>query len=116
MIALIEDYQKEAQIYQLLQEYLSHDSPFSSYYSPVYSELSDEQNNACQNLIPSNGLLSILSGGPGTGKTTILKKIVNNMKICYPNEKIALLAPTGKAAKRISEVMPNSDPRSQGFP
>lgn len=109
MIALIEDYQKEAQIYQLLQEYLSHDSPFSSYYSPVYSELSDEQNNACQNLIPSNGLLSILSGGPGTGKTTILKKIVNNMKICYPNEKIALLAPTGKAAKRISEVMPNSD-------
>ncbi len=46
--------------------------------------------------------LSIITGGPGTGKTTITKKIAQiNKALCkeYP----IFLAPTGKAARRISE-------------
>ena len=58
----------------------------------------------------------IITGGPGTGKTTIMKGIVelyrnvNNLSYEKLIQKIALLAPTGRAAKRISEttIMPAS--------
>ena len=52
----------------------------------------------------------IITGGPGTGKTTIMKGIVELYrlmeKLSYEklNDKIALLAPTGRAAKRMSEA------------
>ena len=104
-LALQTDYKQENRIYELLKQYEDRNSPFFLYQSSYYEDFSEEQNNACQHLIPSKGLISILNGGPGTGKTTILQKIVSNMKESYPQEKIALLAPTGKAAKRISEVM-----------
>ncbi len=51
----------------------------------------------------------IITGGPGTGKTTIMKGItelyrtINELSYEQLQEKIALLAPTGRAAKRMSE-------------
>lgn len=48
--------------------------------------------------------ISVLTGGPGTGKTTIVKAIIQIYRELYPQEKIALLAPTGRAAKRLSEL------------
>ena len=51
----------------------------------------------------------IITGGPGTGKTTIMKGVtelyrtVNKLSYEQLQEKIALLAPTGRAAKRMSE-------------
>lgn len=47
---------------------------------------------------------SVLTGGPGTGKTHTVNTIVQTLKRLKPNIKIALLAPTGKAAKRMSEM------------
>jgi exodeoxyribonuclease V alpha subunit len=44
--------------------------------------------------------LSILTGGPGTGKTFTLDAILQ----CLSQETVILCAPTGKAAKRMSEV------------
>ena len=54
--------------------------------------------------------VAIITGGPGTGKTTILKGILDLYKVLSSsdkirlNEQIALLAPTGRASKRMSEV------------
>ncbi len=47
------------------------------------------------------GLL-VLTGGPGTGKTTTIKGIINIFERQHLD--IALAAPTGRAAKRMSEV------------
>ena len=48
-----------------------------------------------------NGLL-ILTGGPGTGKTTTLKAIIRILK--EKGEQVLLAAPTGRAAKRMSDL------------
>ena len=45
--------------------------------------------------------VSILTGGPGTGKTTILRALVSILKA--KKTKVLLTAPTGRAAKRMSE-------------
>jgi len=45
--------------------------------------------------------VSILTGGPGTGKTTILRALVSILRA--KKTKIFLTAPTGRAAKRMSE-------------
>ncbi|GAV23436.1 SF1B family DNA helicase RecD2 [Carboxydothermus pertinax] len=47
--------------------------------------------------------LCILTGGPGTGKTTVIKGLIELYQMFYPLGKIALAAPTGRAAKRLSE-------------
>ncbi len=49
-----------------------------------------------------SGQVCIITGGPGTGKTTIVKCILQALKK-YSN-KIFLLAPTGRASKRLSEA------------
>ena len=46
----------------------------------------------------------VLTGGPGTGKTTTVKGIINVMEENYSSDKILLCAPTGRAAKRMSEA------------
>ena len=63
-------------------------------------KLSEEQKNAIKNVFESK--VSIITGGPGTGKTTIIKMLVNLFK--YENKSLALCAPTGRAAKRITET------------
>jgi exodeoxyribonuclease V alpha subunit len=45
--------------------------------------------------------VSIITGGPGVGKTTIVKGIIQVAKLL--NKQIALCAPTGRASKRLSE-------------
>lgn len=46
---------------------------------------------------------TVISGGPGTGKTTTVGKILTLLLRQQPHLKIALLAPTGKAADRLRE-------------
>lgn len=50
-----------------------------------------------------NGI-SLIVGGPGTGKTTIVKAMVNMFKQYFPYNNLIVVAPTGRAAKRITEI------------
>ena len=68
----------------------------------------DEQKKAIKQSLTKN--FSIITGGPGTGKTTIIKGICEAYKMIkgYSLERLlnsmVLLAPTGRAAKRMSEA------------
>lgn len=46
----------------------------------------------------------ILTGGPGTGKTTIVQALLKVYSSLYPDDRIGLVAPTGRAAKRLTEL------------
>ena len=63
-------------------------------------EYADEQKKAIFNAMTSGVL--VLTGGPGTGKTTVVTAIINIFE-CMGLE-VALAAPTGRAAKRMSEA------------
>lgn len=62
------------------------------------------QKEAIKKAITNN--LTIITGGPGTGKTTIIKAIVTLFRTIYKakDNEFALLAPTGRAAKRMAET------------
>ena len=47
----------------------------------------------------------IITGGPGTGKTTLIGKVLQILYTIDPNLKVALAAPTGKAAARMNESL-----------
>jgi exodeoxyribonuclease V alpha subunit len=51
--------------------------------------------------------LTIVSGGPGTGKTTTVVKFLACLLAADPETRIALTAPTGKAAARLQEAVAN---------
>lgn len=68
---------------------------------PDKKTFSLEQQQAVFNSVKNN--ISIITGGPGRGKTFILKAVVNLIGKRDNYENIILLAPTGKAAKRMTE-------------
>lgn len=61
---------------------------------------SREQKKAVVSAV-KNGVF-VLTGGPGTGKTTVIKALIGIFS--QLNKKIALAAPTGRAAKRMTET------------
>lgn len=65
--------------------------------SPQFDGLMEDQIDALKKAVDNQ--VFILTGAPGTGKTYTIKKIIES----FPDAKIALAAPTGKAAKRIFE-------------
>ena len=63
-------------------------------------ELSEKQREAVVAI--QNHNVCVITGGPGTGKTTIIKTIIELYK--QEEKKVVLCAPTGRAAKRMTET------------
>ena len=63
-------------------------------------ELSEKQREAIKEINENNVL--IITGGPGTGKTTIIKTIIDLYE--ERGKKVVLAAPTGRAAKKMTEA------------
>ncbi|RKS77453.1 DNA helicase/exodeoxyribonuclease V alpha subunit [Motilibacter peucedani] len=52
--------------------------------------------------------VSVLAGGPGTGKTTTVSRLLALLREQHPHLRVALAAPTGKAAARLEEAVRSS--------
>ena len=76
------------------------DSKFKKTEKDILIELSEKQKEAIKMVNENN--VSIITGGPGTGKTTIIKFIIDMYK--QEKKKVVLCAPTGRAAKRMTET------------
>lgn len=63
---------------------------------------SDEQKQSFK-AIQTSGV-KIITGGPGVGKTTTINGLIASYRELLPEKKIALAAPTGRAAKRMWDV------------
>lgn len=72
--------------------------------------LSQRQSEAVYMAFRSN--LSIITGGPGTGKTTVLRAVIEVFQSLYPNKKILLAAPTGRASRRMAESTGRNDAKT----
>ena len=72
--------------------------------------LSQRQTEAVYMAFRSN--LSIITGGPGTGKTTVLRAVIEVFQTLYPNKKILLAAPTGRASRRMAESTGRNDAKT----
>ncbi|RQQ42807.1 AAA family ATPase [Burkholderia stagnalis] len=56
-------------------------------------------------IVALTGRVTIVSGGPGTGKTTTVVGVLACLLDAHPDLRVALTAPTGKAAQRMQEAL-----------
>ena len=75
------------------------DKKFAQEENSIDIVLSDKQREAIKSVNTNN--VCVITGGPGTGKTTIIKFVIELFK--NEGKKVVLCAPTGRAAKRMSE-------------
>lgn len=63
---------------------------------------SDKQKD-CFRFLNSSGI-KIITGGPGTGKSTVINGLIEAYKYYFKDNEIVLMAPTGRAAQRMTEI------------
>lgn len=103
-----EQYQAEVFIAEFFDEFAKENSnedianlldQYESYHGIRFNTL---QKEALDKAV--NNSISIITGGPGTGKSTIVDALIYILKGNNPYVNIALCAPTGKASKRLSDL------------
>ncbi len=108
---LARTFKAESQVAEKLGEMLRHklhlgdhveriDRWLQSYASLSGSQFSEEQLDAVRKAVSNR--VFVLTGGPGVGKTTTANAIIR--LLIKMNKTVALAAPTGRAAQRLSEV------------
>ncbi len=107
-IGLSSHYHSERGVATRVQELLAHKSPLSFNIDAIYEQLrtnesialNDDQQRAILTCLQQK--ITIITGGPGTGKTTTIKTLLSVLD--DNNVSYKLSAPTGRAAKRINET------------
>ena len=113
---LIEDYLDEDYIAESIKklinlkikEYTNLDDNIETIAKKINIIYNEEQKLAIKEALINN--ISIITGGPGTGKTTIIKGIIKLYSKIHKlsedtlNKDVLLLAPTGRAAKKMSDA------------
>lgn len=97
----IAEYATAVKIQNLLNQKIKIDEEAVEEINSVSFNNDKSQSLAVKNAYENS--VSIITGGPGSGKTTTLKKLIYILNKYEPNNGIILLAPTGRAAKRIDE-------------
>lgn len=91
--AWMAEYQLSQHIQRLLSCSQAHDEP------PAIASLENQQQQAVNTAMRHN--FTIITGGPGTGKTYTVGQLVKHLLSSNPALSLALVAPTGKAANRM---------------
>lgn len=96
-------YDLEKRIYEKVKKWVEHPNTLSVDSTPS-PFLSGEQNKAIGHSF-RDANMTIITGGPGTGKTAIINEIIRKTLACDPSVRICAAAPTGKATKRAKETI-----------
>ena len=100
----------EAHLAEMISHRLSQNKSFC--YTDLDAELDKEEQILAVKLAPEQRLavktalthgISIITGGPGTGKTMIQRALLDIYKRNHPGNEICCCAPTGRAARRIEQ-------------
>lgn len=107
----VTQYESEVYIADTLSDFQYHGYDFdvddfneklSQVESSLYISFDEIQRDAIESFLRED--ITILTGGPGTGKSTLLSGIVTFLQMNMPWLKIVLCAPTGRAAKRLEDL------------
>lgn len=107
---------KVLELSKLPGKYMEKGLPVKNVFVKLFQDpKSFEQKNAAEKVIKNR--FSVITGGPGTGKTTTVAKIIAGILSIFPEERIILAAPTGKAAARMTEALLSEDTKKnlKGF-
>lgn len=107
-ITLPQYYHAEKGIAHHIQQLLAYKTTLSFDIDDIYQKMRKQTDDVMLNEQQQIGLLTalqekitIITGGPGTGKTTLIKKLLAQLD--HAGMRYKLAAPTGRAAKRITE-------------
>lgn len=98
----ISEYIHNMPSYKKYFDYKDFDEALVGVESKINIKFDNNQVDALKGMLSED--VSILTGGPGTGKSTLLSGLVALMQSESPSLHITLCAPTGRAAKRLTEL------------
>lgn len=102
LLAFERNWRDEARLTQRLKQ-LMHTTPDISLTITDTNGLNAKQKQAVH--MASMHSLTLITGGPGTGKTHTLAHLVRALLLSHPDIEFELAAPTGKAAQRMQEAL-----------